>query len=92
MIIDTKFILKEKDMTIDPAVELLTLKVCTLLPTSLLTALVSTEALDVSMIAALNGLPTISPDTVTVSRSNINGGYRYTVTFNSGKEKQEYLQ
>ena len=45
----------------------------------------STESLDVSIAAALNGLPTVSPDTVTVSRSDISGGgYRYTVTFNSG--------
>jgi len=34
--------------------------------------------------AALNSLPTVAPDTVTVVTTPITNGNRYTVTFNSG--------
>jgi len=49
-----------------------------------LTAYIDAGASAAAVQAALNSLPTVAPDTVTVVTTPITNGNRYTVTFNSG--------
>ena len=45
----------------------------------------STGCLDTAMAAVINRLPTVTPDKVSIKRTDINGGHRYTVTFLSSE-------